>query len=99
MITAEKLAEWQRVCDSGKYVGWLATAEQLPLILAVFFEGRFHDAAPDTDGRDNSILGWNQHVVDIFLVGQRVPAVKPNQIVQCTSVSKPDFSVLEKRAA
>jgi hypothetical protein len=36
MITAEKLAEWQRVCDSGKYVGWLATAEQLPLILAVF---------------------------------------------------------------
>jgi hypothetical protein len=38
-------------------------------------------------------------VVDIFLVGQRVPAVKPNQIVQLLSITKPDSSVLRKRDA
>lgn len=76
----------------------LSAGKKVKPLDAVSFEGWFHDAAPDTDGRDSGVLGWNQHVVVIFLVGQRVPAVKPNQIVQSSSIAKPDSSVLEKRA-
>ena len=46
------------------------------------------NAAPDTDGRSDDVLGWNDHVVFVLHSGQWIPAFKPEEVWQTTSLSE-----------
>lgn len=62
-----------------------------PLYLRFIIQPWIADAAPDTDGRGDDVLGWNDHVVFVLHPGQWVPAVKPEEVWQTTSLSETGF--------